>query len=224
VSDAAVSALIVADVRLYREGISLLLRRDNAVSVAAAVVDATEARDFLQGRPADVVLVDATTPRGLESVTALVRLPHGPPVVALGVDDDDSAILACAEVGVAGYVTREGSRKELSATILAASRGELECSPHVAAVLLRRVAALAAVQQPAREPRAAPELTPREQQIVALLGEGLSNKEIASRLHIQVATVKNHVHRIIEKLHIQRRGEVAGAMRRRAEAAELVLG
>jgi DNA-binding NarL/FixJ family response regulator len=94
----------------------------------------------------------------------------------------------------------------LVATLESATRGEALFSPRMAASLLRRVAALAATQP---SPSAQVRLTPRERDIMRLLDEGLSNKEIAQRLGIEVATVKNHVHNILEKLQVHRRGEAA---------------
>jgi DNA-binding NarL/FixJ family response regulator len=90
------------------------------------------------------------------------------------------------------------------------TRGEFLCSPGTAATLLRRVAALAAERHTADN---GARLTPREQQVVRLIDEGLSNKEIARRLSIEVRTVKNHVHSILEKLQVRRRGEAAARMR-----------
>jgi two-component system, NarL family, nitrate/nitrite response regulator NarL len=88
----------------------------------------------------------------------------------------------------------------------------MPCSPKLAATLLRRVAALAQEQ---RSPSALDSLTIRERQIVGLIGDGLSNKEIASGLKIEVATVKNHVHNILEKLNVTRRSEAAALVERK---------
>jgi len=89
----------------------------------------------------------------------------------------------------------------------------MPCTPRLAAMLLGRVATLA---QERRVPSALDELTAREREVVELLGEGLSNKEIASGLQIEVATVKNHVHNILDKLHVTRRAEAAALARRQA--------
>jgi len=89
-------------------------------------------------------------------------------------------------------------------------RGEAVCSPRVAGALLRRIAALAT---DGRSDRVPAHLTKREREIMGLIDEGLSNKEIAKRLRIEVATVKNHVHNILEKLQVHRRGEAAARVR-----------
>src|SRR5439155_827652 len=105
---------------------------------------------------------------------------------------------------------REASIDDLVTVIESVARGEAICSPRVAAGLLRRVAALAAGHG-GDLPRA--QLTNREREIVRLIDNGLSNKEIARALGIEVATVKNHVHNILEKLQVHRRGEAAARVR-----------
>jgi DNA-binding NarL/FixJ family response regulator len=212
-----ISVVVVADVRLYREGIVSLLRQDRAVRVEGGATDAVEAAALLSSGTIDVAVVDLATSRGIASVQALLDRPNPPRIVVVATDDRDEGILAGAERGVAGYVTRDSSRRDLSDTIQAVARGETRCSDHVASVLLQRVAALAGGA--GRTPGAdGPDLTTREREIAALVGEGLSNKEIATALSIEVATVKNHVHRVIEKLDVRRRGQVAEALRRRESA------
>ena len=131
-------------------------------------------------------------------------------VVALGVPEDESEVIACAEAGAAGLVTLEGSLDDLEAMLESVGRGETLCSPRVAAALLRRVAALADDHAASGHAR----LTAREREIVQLVDRGLSNKEIARELQIELTTVKNHVHNILDKLHVRRRADAAARVRR----------
>ena len=131
--------------------------------------------------------------------------------MALGVSEAEDDILECAEAGIAAYVLREGSIEDLVETLEATVRGELCCTPKVAATLMRRLAALAATQPSALD---ATHLTSRELGILRLIERGLSNKEIAGRLFIEVSTVKNHVHHVLEKLQVRTRGEAAARYRR----------
>ena len=131
-------------------------------------------------------------------------------IVAVAVSEVDYVVLACAEAGIAGYVGPDGSGKDLVAAIECALRGELYCSPRVAGLLLRRVAVLSA--QPPRSAEE-PSLTQREQQILGLVGEGMSNKQIGRALRIGESTVKNHIHSILKKLQVHRRGEAAARLR-----------
>src|SRR6266571_3842650 len=136
----------------------------------------------------------------------LTRVPHAR-VVALGVIEDYDDVLGCAEAGVPGYVPREASIDDIVGVIESVHRGEAICSPRVAASLLAALAA-GSVAGPLRA-----HLTDREREVVHLIDDGLSNKEIARELGIEVATVKNHVHNILEKVQVHRRGEAAAQVR-----------
>jgi len=201
---------IVADIRLYREGLAEILSRHEGVTVVATAASSDCTRALLPDLSPELVLVDMGLPDGLAAIRSIATaLPHAK-VVSLGVGADDGAVLACAEAGAVGYVPREGSLKDLLAVIASAARGEAICSPRIAAALLRRVASLAAERGADQMPTG---LTSREREVVGLLDQGLSNKAIAKRLCIEVATVKNHVHNILEKLHLHRRGEAAARLR-----------
>jgi DNA-binding NarL/FixJ family response regulator len=136
-------------------------------------------------------------------------------MVALAVPDQEARVLACAEAGVSSYVPREASLADLAAAIESAARGEAVCSPRMTALLFRRVRVLSRVRP---EPAEVPELTARQWEIIDLIDEGLSNKEIARRLYIEVPTVKNHVHNILDKLQVRRRSEAAARVRGLREA------
>jgi DNA-binding NarL/FixJ family response regulator len=125
--------------------------------------------------------------------------------------------LAYAEAGVSGYVTCEQPVEDVVRAVKAVARGEMLCTPRVAATLVRHVATLAAGLG-AREIPAVTSLTPREIEIVGLIDRGMSNKQIAGTLHIEVATVKNHVHNVLDKLQLKRRGEAAAHLRRQGVA------
>ena len=131
-------------------------------------------------------------------------------VIVLAIDEQEDCVLPLVEAGAAGYVTHEASLAELFSVVRSAVRGEALCSPRIVASLARRLTQMAD-QRPVRAELG--ELTVRERQIARLLDEGLSNKEIAIQLCIEVATVKNHVHNILEKLHVHRRGEAAARLR-----------
>ena len=136
------------------------------------------------------------------------------PLVALAIEDNDDDVVAWAEAGVSGLVTPNTALDGLTATLESVARGGARCSPRATAALFRRVAGLAGQYLRAAagsEPPA--RLTPREREVIALIDRGLSNKQIASQMQIELATVKNHVHAILEKLHVERRGEAAAVAR-----------
>ena len=202
--------LVVASVRLYREGLAEIFRGRDDVEVVAEAADAADCLGLLPRTRPDIVLLDMTTD-GLAGVRAIRAAAARVRIVAVAVPESEGDVVACAEAGVAGYVTREQSLEDVVAVVESVVRGEMICSPRIAAMLVRRVAALAG-DRGAAESRA-PRLTARELEIVGLIDNGLSNKQIARRLSIEVATVKNHVHNILEKLHVDRREEAAARVR-----------
>jgi two-component system, NarL family, nitrate/nitrite response regulator NarL len=201
-----IGIFILSPVRIYHEGLSHVLAAEPAIRVlgtAAALEDAVALRE----EGVDVVLFDVGARHGVAGLRELARY-EGLRVIALGVVEDQESVIACAEAGIAGYVTPHSSLPELVQTIQAAVRGDFSCPPHIAAGLLRRLAAVAPREMPVSQAR----LTLREREIVSLIERGLSNKEIARRLGIQVATVKNHVHNILDKLGVARRADAVAAL------------
>ena len=209
-----IRAVVVAEVRFYRDGLAQLLAHRQGCTVAATASGPEEALAAVRDHDPDVVLLALGDATGSALVQEIVEERPGSRVVALGVAEEEDDVVALAEAGVSGYVTTDGSADDVLAVVESVARGETLCSPRIAATLLRRVAALT------HERRTRPDderLTARERQVLALIDQGLSNKEIARGLCIEVATVKNHVHNILEKLQVNRRGEAAALLRRAPE-------
>jgi two-component system, NarL family, nitrate/nitrite response regulator NarL len=211
----AIRVLIVNDSPLYREGLAHVLGTFENVSVVGAVASPDEILARVADFHPDVILVQLTGHQGPAALRSIGDAAPDAKVVALGVPNADQSILACAEAGAAGYHLQHESLEDLVATIETVARGEVMCSPRIAATLFRRIGELAAER---RAWAAQARLTPRELEIVDLIDRGLSNKEIALCLSVEVRTVKNHVHNILEKLHVQRRGEAAAWVRNRRSA------
>lgn len=209
-----IRVLVVGDIRLYREGLASRLGRIDDIEVSESSPD-----EGLLGRigqsPPDVLLLDMSTDQSLDLVYAVADLFPEIRVVAVGVRDSEDDIIPCAEAGIAGYLPRDGSLDDLVEVVDSIGRGESVVSRRIAASLLRRVGALATGSP--WDGRAAL-LTPREGEIASMLEQGLSNKQIARTLGIRVPTVKNHVHAILGKLQIPRRGRVGEALRQRSKA------
>ena len=199
--------LLVSDVRLHRELLADALAGHDGLELAgSAPGDVAATASIFE--PA-VVVVSTATPAPADELHSLASALPEAKIVVLGVPTDDDAIVGILEAGAAGFVTAEQSLPDLVAAVEAAAAGELECPPHLAAALVRRVTALAAGG--AREANGNG-LTPRQRQIAALIADGLSNKQIARTLSIERATVKNHVHTILIKLGITRRDQVAARL------------
>jgi len=159
--------------------------------------------------PPDIVLVDFAMPEAATIVAEIRRRTPSVKVVAITLGETEAEVIQLAEAGVAGYVLPDGSLDDLIIAVESAVRGELYCPPRVAFTLLRRVGAIALGSVTASKEQAAlspvHELTGREREILQLVDQGMSNKQIARHLGIEVATAKNHVHNILQKLHVHRR-------------------
>jgi DNA-binding NarL/FixJ family response regulator len=195
---------VVSDVRLFREGLFASLSGQTGIDVVGTGC-AAEAHDLVLVLRPDALLLDLAARDSLALPRSLVALLPSLRVVAFAVTEAETDVLACAEAGISGYVAQDGSVEDLVGTVLHAVDGELVCPPRIAALLFQRVAALS-VQAPSgpSEP-----LTPREREIAGLVARGLPNKAIARELRLAPATIKNHVHNILQKLSLQRRGEIA---------------
>jgi DNA-binding NarL/FixJ family response regulator len=209
VSTGRLRIFVVSNVRLYREGVAMTLAQDETLDVVGLGDAADMLSQIAELRP-NVALLDYSLidrpglPRRMLEVLPSLK------VVAIAVSEGDRDVIACAEAGISAFVPRDGSAADLIAAVHQASRGELVCTPRIAALLFGHVAALSAKREP---PVLIEVLTHREREIIPLLEQGLSNKEIARQLRVGAATVKNHIHNILEKLHVRRRGEVAARIR-----------
>jgi two-component system nitrate/nitrite response regulator NarL len=208
-----IQVFIVADVSVHRDGLQELLEREACIHVIGAASTVPESAAEISDLAPDVVLLDVAGENRVAAITALVHAIPGVKVIACAVPETEQDVIPCAEAGVAACLPRETPLAELGAAIERVASGESIASPRVAAMLLRRVATLAA--------RSSPEvrLTAREGEILELIDDGMSNKQIARRLSIELSTVKNHVHNILEKLQVHRRYEAAARMRARNGSA-----
>lgn len=214
-----VDVFVLVAVRLYRDGIAAALDRDPRFRVVGRAGALDEARAQLGRLPAppSVTLVDLGLPEGAGAARSLRSTWPGMSIVVLAVPEIDAEIVQLAEAGVHGLVTRDASMSEVLDAVAASVRREAITSPTVSGVLLRRVAFLAGE----RRSTDGASLTRREREIVVLIGRGLSNKEIAQSLRIELSTVKNHVHNILEKLHVHHRAEAVSAARTRGGLDEI---
>jgi DNA-binding NarL/FixJ family response regulator len=202
--------LLIDDICLSREGLADILRRDGSVDEVRTAADAQTAVLLLSGYVPDVVLLNLASSDPLATLAAVRVAAPAVRVIALAVTETEDEIVAYAEAGVTGFVPRHGSLDTLKVTIASVVRGEAACPPVVTSALLRRISSLADQRAGSAD---ADRLTPREREVLLLIEQGLSNKEIAQRLTIEVRTVKNHVHNLLEKLRVRRRGEAAARLR-----------
>jgi two-component system nitrate/nitrite response regulator NarL len=199
---------IVSDVRLHRDGLIAVLARQSELNVLGAGCSSDVMTQIEELRP-QVLLLDLTATESLAIPRRALQVLPTLRVVAFAVAEMETNVFTCAQAGICAYVEQNGSLEDLVAAVLHALRGELVCSPRIAALLFGRVATLSRAQP------AVPfgsSLTRREREIAALVAGGLANKEIARRLHLGPATIKNHVHNILQKLNVRRRSEIVHSL------------
>lgn len=203
------SVLIVSAVRFLREAVAEIIRSHQAFLIAGVAGDLAEGSAIALERQPDIVLLDAAFPNGAAAVGRMRAAVPQATVVVLAVAESDERVVAWAEAGASGYIPSAAAPGDLAPFLKAIMRGEQPCSERAAARLLRRMASgeHTSGARAMRSERSV--LTAREAQIVRLIDAGLSNKEIARRLNIEVATTKSHVHNLLGKLDLQRRGQVS---------------
>jgi two-component system nitrate/nitrite response regulator NarL len=205
--------LLVWGVRFIGECLVELLERDPLVSVVGLFSDLSEAVALGATLQADVILVDGRMAEGAAAVRRALDIVPGMRIVASGVRETEDDIVAWAEAGVIGYVPRTTPQSDFVRLIMDIHSGEQICSGRVAAGLLRRIARTANAGAHSNGLMVTPALTRRERQAAELIKSGLSDKEIARRLNISLATTKSHVHNLLGKLNARRRSEVAAHLR-----------
>jgi len=208
--DKAIALVLIDDNRLLREGLITMIHAQPGFNVLVASADANEALKRVREAKPDVVLIDF----GLEdhdslSITATVHgeVPQAK-VIVMGLLPAQEEVAQYVRAGASGFVMKDASFDEFLNTIRAVAAGERVLPVELTDSLFTQIVRNAAGKPQARVMEAV-RLTTRERQVIDLLGEGLSNKEIAARLHIAVHTVKSHVHNVLEKLALHSRLEVA---------------
>ena len=207
---------IADDNCLLLEGLAMMLGEQDDFEVIGTAPNGSKAVEQIKKLHPEVALIDIGMPDkdGLEVTQALHQDLPEVKVVILGLIDLTDEIMACIEAGATGYVLKESSFDHLAETIRSVHRNEAFCSPSMAASLFSRIAELTS-ESKTQVPLNSVKLTERELDVINLIAEGLSNKEIAKRLFIETQTVKNHIHNILEKLHLHNRFETVEYARER---------
>jgi DNA-binding NarL/FixJ family response regulator len=206
------SIVILSDVRFVRDALVSIFERHARFNVLGACAEFGAV--FERSVAPDIVLVDTAIPDGFAMVRRITQFAPEVCIVALAMAEREDEVLAWVESGVSGYIPRSAALNDVIAILEATIRGEQMCSPRVASGLVRRLAT-AGMRQPPAEPAA---LTRRELEIIQLIRDGLTNKQIARRLSIGLATTKSHVHNLLTKLGLERRSQAANWIRERTRA------
>jgi RNA polymerase sigma factor (sigma-70 family) len=200
-----VRVLIADDDDLMRAGLKAVLSSDPAIELVGEAADGRAAIEQVRALAPDVVLMDVRMPDldGIAATRELTATAAATKVLMLTTFEEDEYIFGGLAAGAAGFMLKRTSPEELIAAIHTVAAGDALLSPSVTKRVITEMA-----QAPRRDERARERLdalTPREQQVLALIGRGLSNGEIASELVVEESTVKTHVKRILQKLQLRDR-------------------
>jgi two-component system nitrate/nitrite response regulator NarL len=205
-----ISIVLVDDSALSREALAAQLRSEDWAGDVRSAVDAEATVGLSLERQPTVVLVSLASVNGLQILRAVRRALPQAKVIAIAVSEHGEEALACACTGISGIVLRCGTLRELKATVAGVVRGETICPPSVVGALVRHVSDETAAGRGSVDDS---HLTCREREVLVLIEQGLTNREIARRLGIEERTVKNHVHNLLEKLRVRHRAEAAARLR-----------
>jgi len=208
-----IRVVMYSPLRLYEGALARVLDAQPEIQVVGTSAGEPDLGKLVRQTKADVVVADLAAPESYLTIEDLVGGSSGIKVVAVCVPETEHHVVQCFRMGVSNIVVQSGSVEELIGAVRGAARGEVMLRPQIAALLSRILAGLGTGRD--YGPRGV-SLTPRERQIVGLIDQGLSNEEIGGLLGIKVSTVKNHVHNILEKLHVRRRGQAVAVVRGRA--------
>lgn len=201
--------VVADDQTVVREGIVMLLGLLPGIEVVGAAGDGEEAVALVAEHAPDVVLMDLRMPR-VDGVAATrrIRSEHpGTQVVVLTTYADDESLFPALEAGARGYLTKDAGAEEIVRAIDSVLSGEAGLSPKVQAMLLERVATPGPTPAAAVTSEPPDGLTAREAEVLSLVAEGLSNTEIARRLHVSQATVKTHINNLFAKTGVRDRAQ-----------------
>jgi len=203
-----IRVLLVDDHALFRRGLLLVLESEDGIEVVGEAEDGEEAIRKAEELAPDVVLMDVRMPRvsGIEATRRLAESLPTTRIIVLTVSDEEDDLYEAIKAGATGYLLKEISIEEVADAVRAVMQGQTLISPSMASKLIQEFNALAK-RADEKQQVPAPKLTDRELEVLKLVAQGLTNREIADQLYISENTVKNHVRNILEKLHLHSRME-----------------
>ena len=206
-----VRVLIVDDDPLVRAGLSMMLTGNDVVTVVGEAADGGEVPAAVRSFTPDVVLMDIRMPRvdGLAATEQLCRTPGAPQIIILTTFDADEYVLRALRAGASGFLLKDTPPPDLIRAIRSVAAGDAMLSPGVTRRLMAHVSDPAKATRRAHARELLARLTDREREVALAVGEGKSNAEIGGELYMSVATVKAHVSRLLTKLDLSNRVQVA---------------
>ena len=203
-----IRVVVVDDHMLYRRGLEMVLGTEDDLLIVGEAANGVDAVETVAATRPEVVLMDIRMPGGdgIDACRRIRDLGLGARVIMITTSEDEQDLVAALRAGAKGYLLKDAPAEQIIDGIRAVCAGESLLSPALTSTLLAEFSALVGGET-REDPR--PPLTEREREVLGVLGEGLTNKEIAARLFISENTVKNHVHNLLEKLGLHSRTEAA---------------
>ena len=199
--------LILSDIRFIREGLAEVLGHNGAFLIAGVATDVEHACALARSASPRVMLVDTALPHGIAAVASLRKCALEAKIVAFALTETETEVIAWAQAGIDGYIPRNAPLTALVGLLCRIVHGEQDCPTQIASGMLRWIGRHPDITPLLRPQTEHAGLTAREQEIAGLVSAGLSNKEIARRLGISLATAKSHVHNILGKLGVSSRSQ-----------------
>ena len=210
-----IRVLVVHQTQLISSIIANVLDEEPDIQVVGHCANIEETLHVLERQGCEIVLVAANLPdNGALKITETINERNsGAKVLVIGLPKSKNAILQYVAAGASGYVLQEVATERLLEHVRAAHEDKAIVSPDIAAALMEHISKLAQLtSQSEIDPSAYAELTPREREVLGLIGKDYSNRQIAEELVIEIGTVKNHVHSILKKLDVSNRHEAASLL------------
>jgi two-component system NarL family response regulator len=207
-----INILLVNEIQLMGNVIAAALEDEPDIKVVGRATNADDALKLVQEKDIDIALVSTRLQDqgALKLTNAITEMAPDTKVLALGLTEEKKRVLRYVEAGATGYILKDDSLDEMIENVRAAVDDKVFVSPKIAAAMMERLSDLAQmfsdVENSVTDDAG---LTSRELEVLELIGKGLTNQQISDQLVIEVGTVKNHVHSILEKLNVGSRGEAA---------------
>jgi two-component system response regulator DegU len=205
-----IKILIVDDHRIIRDGLKSLLSGEKDIEIIGEASNGEDALEKNRELKPDIIIADITMPEmnGIEMTRTICREGTGAKVLMVSMHDNEDYINQALEVGASGFLLKDSSKDELIKAIKAVENGETYCSGEVSKILLNKFLLSSKSKKLKTEAEEKLDLTKREKEILKLISDGLSNKEIATKLFVSTRTVDTHRYNLMQKLGVKNGAEL----------------
>lgn len=214
-----VSVYLLSENRLLRDTLTRLFRKRAEINVVGVSRNSSTVKDDILASHCDVVLMDSFENIDCSFLHELLDQDSGLKLLLFGMNHDPDVFLKAVHLGICGYLLKEASAAEIVAAVRAAARGEATCPPSLCMSLIQYLSKKRQDKLESLDPVNQKMLTPRQLQLIQLVAEGLTNKEIAANLNLSQFTVKNHLRRVMRQVEAASRRDAVDLLRATGQLA-----